>query len=169
VAEGLVHFKFHSLVFTLGVPVGVWLAVWKKFAAEERAAGPRLTLFTFCRIRGSGRKQVAAGIGQVFVLTRREARAPRDRTTVDRSYAGDLIIRNKRRWMAEGINAGFRKRRAVCRDLLAHSKHNLVWIDENVLRRVGVADGVGQGTPELNSSTEMPPWSSTTRFNLRSM
>src|ERR1700682_430424 len=35
VAEGLVHFELHSLVFTLRVPVSVWLAVCVELAAKR--------------------------------------------------------------------------------------------------------------------------------------
>src|SRR5712691_7102421 len=38
VAEGLVHFKLHRLVFTLGVLVGVRFAIAVELAAKRRAA-----------------------------------------------------------------------------------------------------------------------------------
>src|SRR5229473_6539047 len=174
VAEGLIHFELYSLVFAFRVFVGVWLAIPIELAAKRRAAASlalgkvgavrQEDKFWICRT--GGHRRIKAGVGHRprRRVHPREASAARSRTAgrgieairLIEGYEGrrEIVAVNASGWVAHGHQRRcVRSRRIslVCSNCRLeadgvgdHSKHLLVWIDKDVLRRVGIANEVVQ-------------------------
>src|SRR6266446_1320838 len=108
VAEGLVHFELHGFVFTLGVLVGVWLAIAVELSSEGSAitglAKRNLALLQ----AGAVRKQLSAGINPSVRVDRRETPASGDwargiRASIE---AIALIGSDVGCWVIVAVNAG---------------------------------------------------------------
>src|ERR1700756_2156838 len=83
--EGFADFEFDRFVFTLGIPVGVGLAVGDEFAAEISATGDRAFGTdggTLGRIANGIRELIAAGVCPCVGVHGREAGAACDRATI---------------------------------------------------------------------------------------
>src|SRR6266851_1623545 len=174
VAEGLVHFELHGLVLTFWIPVSVRFAIAVELPAKRRAAASLALgkvgavrqddKFWICRT--GGHRRIKAGVGHRprRRVHRREASAARSRTAgrgieairLIEGYEGrrEIVAVNASGWVAHGHQRRcVRSRRIslVCSNCRLeadgvgdHSKHLLVWIDKDVLRRVGIANEVVQ-------------------------
>src|SRR6266851_792557 len=145
VAEGLVHFKFHSLVFAFRILVSIRLAVPVELAAKGSAVTGLAKRNLALLEAGAVRKQIAAGIKPSVRVDRRETCASgRSGAPVGCVETVELVISDEWRWIAFGIETSQRQSRSIRRDGLARTKHDFLRIDEDILLGVGIADEVVQ-------------------------
>src|SRR5260370_5308405 len=139
VPEGLAHFDLHGVVAWFWLVVGVGFAI----AVDAPAKCSALTRHVAISEVSAVWKQRPARSSPRVRVDRREASAPgRSGAAVCGVETVELVVGDKGCWIAAGIKASRREGRSVCCNGPTYTKYDFLGIDEDILRRVAVADEV---------------------------